>query len=179
MVSTRMKTRRATVLHVEKAEGRRKARTSISPEIRAERLSITKAIAAKIVEKQESLGEGRHGCRKKIIVMGKYLHHWLNEGQVDWHVIQIRRQKKLGNNLNSNSVINNDLDFTSNIFSCDTPSLGISDDREDVSMDIEILQTEVSTVDCCLSLGWRASPFWRYPGLEMDSSISRPRKWPT
>ena len=64
-------------------------RASIFPKIRAERLSNMKAIAAKIVEIQESLGEGRHGCRKKIIVMRKYLHNWLNEGQVDWHCIHI------------------------------------------------------------------------------------------
>ena len=64
--STMRKTRKAALLYSEKLEKRRKERESLSPEIRAQRLLITKGVAERIISAQESLNGSKRGCRKNF-----------------------------------------------------------------------------------------------------------------
>ena len=84
------KTRQSTILHTQQVEKRRLEREALTPVIRAERLAITKRVAERIISAQDSLGDSKRGCRKHILDIEKQLHSWLNEKQVDCHIMQIR-----------------------------------------------------------------------------------------
>ena len=109
-----VKTRGHAVRQKERQDERRQERVLISAATRKERLEITKRVAEEIVESQDSQC-CRFGVRKKLLDKNLSIYTWSNIRQVDWHIIQVRKQKKEiesnnTNNANMELEVNNDLD---------------------------------------------------------------------
>ena len=144
-----MKTRHQRSVLAEKRDKRRQERELVSPSARAERLTITKAIASEIVSTQEDLGGGRHGCRMEIIRRYSQIYSWLKMDQVDYHAKQIRKQKQ------SNCIISKD--YTNNCYNV-IDSLVVNDSTlqtNEITVSFKIVRLIVG--------GGRAHPFWMHP----------------